>query len=193
VDLVTLTEVNSTWDLLLYDQWLPARTRGWWELAQRSIGHNKCNAFWDVQQPGREAILSITTLAHHATMAGDDNTGLGQWSWGCFQGKENRHIQVVLVYCPCPSIGHLSANQQQTRWFSSQGQDCCPHDRILTDLSKQISTWQAAGDQVIVVGDVNKDMQVDPIASMFNNVGLKKAIVSTHREHLTHTIAGNLQ
>jgi len=169
-----LTKLNTAWDLIGYNQCLPNKTRGWWELAHWSISHNKRDLHRDIYQPGGMAVLITNKATHWATQAGDDGSGLGRWSWVCLWGKQDRKICIISLYWPCPSCRHLSTNQQHICWFSSQGKNCKPWDQIFTDLIESIQEWQMQGNQVIVVGNWNKDVCSNTVASPLKNLAFRK-------------------
>jgi len=158
IDIMTLTELNTAWDCLHYNEWLPAKTRGWWEANQWSISHNKQDAHGDGFQLGGTAVLVLNKLLHKTMKPGDDPAGIGQWSWVRLRGKENHFLRVVSVYCPCKSDGHLTTYQQQVWWLSKQGKNVCPHDQILKNLKAQIETWQTKEDMVIILVDINENI-----------------------------------
>jgi len=112
IDIMILTQLNMTWDCLHYNEWLQAKTRGWWEANQWSISQNKQDAHGDKFQSGGTAVLVVNKMSHKTTKPGDDPTGLGRWSWVRLRGKENHFLRVVLVYHPCKSDGHLTTYQQ---------------------------------------------------------------------------------
>jgi len=103
VDIVALTELNMTWDLLHYDLRLLTRTRGWWELAQWSVTHIKRNPHCNIYQPGGIAVLVTNEATHRATQTSNNGLCLGRWSWVCLCGKQYKRIHIVSLYWPCPS------------------------------------------------------------------------------------------
>jgi len=180
IDILALTELNTACDHLEYKDWLPAKTKGWWEANQWSMAHNKQDTYGDDFQPGGMALLTMNKLSHKTTAPGDDTTGLGRWCWTCLRGKANHYLHIVLVYCPCKANGHLMTYQQQVRWFSKQGKSVCPWDQILIDLTIQVAQWTAEGDMVIILADINEDIQMEPITSAFRQVGLQEITITQH-------------
>jgi len=47
IDILALTELNTTWDQLEYKDQLPAKTCGWWEANQWSMSNNKQDTHGD--------------------------------------------------------------------------------------------------------------------------------------------------
>ncbi len=77
IDIMAMTELNTAWDCLEYNDRLPAKTRGWWEANHWSITHNKQDKHGDTFQPGGTALVVLNAISHKTTQPGDNTTGLG--------------------------------------------------------------------------------------------------------------------
>ncbi len=55
-----------------------------------------------------------------------------------------------------------------------------PKQKFLRDLEKEILTWQAEGDTVILVADMNKDVRASAIQDMLCAVGLADGPTTHH-------------
>jgi len=77
INIIVLTELNTAWDCLHYNERLQAKTRGWWEANQWSISQNKQDAHGDEFQLGGTAVLVVNKMYHKTTKLGDDPMGLG--------------------------------------------------------------------------------------------------------------------
>jgi len=141
VDIVALTELNTAWDKLPYNERLPHKTCGWWEASHWSVSHNKKDKHRDTFQPGGMEILVLNAWAHQATRPGDDTTGLGHWSWVCIRGKDNHYLRLVVTYCLCKANGHLMTYQQQIRGQLQDGPIMCLRKKLLQDLQAQVIKW----------------------------------------------------
>jgi hypothetical protein len=53
---------------------------------------------------------------------------------------------------------------QQAKYFNSINCTACPRDAFLTDLKEDITKFQEAGDQIIIMLDGNKDMRRGPLS-----------------------------
>jgi len=180
IDIMAMMELNTAWDCLDYRNRLPAKTCRLWEANLWSVVHNKQDKYGDDFQPGGTMIVVLNTLSHRTTTPGDDVTGLRQWSWVRLRGKEDHFLQVVLLYCPCKSDGHLTTYQQHIWWFSCQGKAVCPRKQILEDLQAQVEQWQSNGDMVLILADINEDIHLEPITSTFRDMGLVEATTAIH-------------
>ncbi len=126
VDIVTLMKCNMVWSKVDHALWPQEQTKFWWENAHWSITHNCQDPNAAKYRPGGTSLVVVNQLAHRTQRPGDDKTGLGRWCWAHLKGKHNHHLQVILAYCPCPSLGPLSTYQQQVCHWSSKRLNCCP-------------------------------------------------------------------
>jgi len=125
VDILTLTKLNTAWDKLPYEAWLPQKTCGWWEASHWSMSHNKKDKHGDGLQPGSIAILVINEWVHQVTKPGDNTSGLSCWSWIRLRRQENHHLCIVTLYHACKSNGHLKTYQQQVQGQTGNSCNLC--------------------------------------------------------------------
>jgi len=180
VDIATLTECNTAWDKIDYSLHPTQQTKFWWENAHWSISNNRQDPDSAPYQPGGASIVAVNQVSHRAQRPGDDTAGLGRWCWARLRGKNNNFLRVVSAYRPCPSNGPLSTYQQQMRYWSASNLDCCPRDKFLVDLQKEVERWQAEGDQVIILADMNEDVQAPAIKKFCAALHLVEAISMLH-------------
>jgi len=81
IDVFSFAEHNKCWDVVPKNLQLQARTKGWWENAQWSIGYNKHDLEPSEHQPGGTGILVVNDFSHQALSPGTDKSGMGHWSW----------------------------------------------------------------------------------------------------------------
>jgi len=176
IDILGFTEPNTCWDLVPESMRLPKFTRGWWETCQWNLTYNRTEKNSTTYQPGGTGILCVNNAAHRALRPGDDPTGLGRWCWTRIRGTQGFYLRIVSMYRPCESNGPLTTYQQQVRRLTRLNRYSNPREAILTDLSKEIQTWQELGDHVIVLTDYNDDITSAPMRRWAANLGLVEAI-----------------
>ena len=66
-------------------------------------------------------------------------------------------LWVVVAYHPVMADGALSIFAQHCRFFDDQDDDRCPWQAFFEDLAKEVEEWKWAGDQVVLMADVNQD------------------------------------
>jgi len=66
--------------------------------------------------------------------------------------------------------------------------DCCPREKLLEDLKMEVIKWQEAGEQVILLGDMNDDVNAPILKKICQDLHLVKAILTLHGKspHPTH-------
>ncbi len=187
VDIAALTECNAAWSKIDHSLYPSEQTKFWWENAHWSLTHNRQDQHAAPYQPGGAGIVITNQLSYRAQRPGDDTVGLGRWCWARLRGKHNQYLRVVSVYRPCPANGPLSTYQQHVRHWSSKHLDCCPREKLLNDLKAEVAQWQEAGDQVIILADMNDDVNAPALQKFCRELHLVEAISSMHGPAKTPT------
>jgi len=73
--------------------------------------------------------------------------------------------------------------------FGSGGEnlDCFPPDKLLADLKDKINKWQDAGEQVIILTDMNKEVMAPVLQKFCQDLHLVEAISTMHGQLPTPT------
>ncbi len=79
---------------------------------------------------------------------------------------------------PCVQTNSIWAQHQS--YLLSQGDPCQPRLAFLRDLDLAISTWQADGDNIILMVDMNGNIRKEEISSFGISLGLQESILSAH-------------
>jgi len=58
--------------------------------------------------------------------------------------------------------------------------DCCPQVKLLNDLKAEIDPWQEAGNQVIILADMNEDVNAPILQKLCQELHLVEAISALH-------------
>ncbi len=113
---------------------------------------------------------------------GSDPSGLGQWAWFALSGRTRITTCIISAYCPSnSSLSQTNSVQAQHRsYLLSQDDPCEPRMAFLHDLGLAISTWQAVGDNIILMADMNCDIWKEEISSFVTNLGLQESILAAH-------------
>eukprot|EP00957_Ditylum_brightwellii_P166981 12711920-Ditylum_brightwellii.AAC.1 len=128
--------------------------------------------------------MSITTgkmVGHIAPKGkGKGSTGLGRYSWMAFRGKDNITFRVVTFYKPCSPSGPGLVYTQHTNHFDSIGRDGYPRAELLKGLKEEIKKWGETGDQIVMMGDINKYIHLDSITKWAEEIGMRELITDKH-------------
>jgi len=180
VNIAALTECNVAWHLVDKAFYPLEQTKFWWENSHWSITHNRQEQHPTKHQRGGTCILVANQLSYWAQHLGDDKMGLSRWCWARLRGKNNRYLCIVSIYRPCPSNGPLSTYQQQVHFWSRKNLDCCPRLKLLEDLKEEIHNWQEAGEQVILLADMNEEVMAPSLHKFCQDLNLVEAISMLH-------------
>ena len=116
------------------------------------------------------------------TASGVDPSGLGCWSWFCLQGHTGCSVHIVCNYHPnkAKKASLQSVYSQQRHHLESLGDPTCPHAAFFQDLSASLATWQAAGNSIIFMADINGDIRKTDLTAFCSTHSLWEAVISAH-------------
>ena len=106
-------------------------------------------------QQGGTAMLVTTSLLQYAQSNTADMQHLGRWSSWSFYRTPLHQTRLVVAYSPghfCP--GPKTVYQQQMAYINSHQLNLTPLQLFLSDLVKQLSTWKATGNRLILLIDL---------------------------------------
>ncbi len=144
-------------------------------------GHNTHDDFGQKQYGGTFLLGNgeITTSISHT---GTDPSGLGCWSWFSLSGRTGTTTCIISAFCPSDSslAQTNSVCSQHWSYLLSQGDSCPPQTTFLCNLGAAISTWQAAGNPIILMVDMNGNIHKAEITDFCTNLGLHESILSAY-------------
>lgn len=180
-DIIALTESNQHWKNVPIEERLPERTRGWWEAMHLNTSYYKDFPVKNKFQPGGVSLWSLNQAAHRVMSADEDPTGLGRWSSTRYRGKLGISVRAVSAYRPVLNKkGVLSVWNQQKSYFDEHKRTGCPRDLFIEDLQKEIKKWKEAGDQIVLMLDVNEDVRTGKFTEKMRSLGLIETVTSQH-------------
>ena len=158
VDIMAMTEINVHWLKVPQSDRLYARTDEWFEKMEHSLAYNSTETPETAHQWGGTAVWARNRISHHVMGKGSDATGLGRWCWLRFRGKTGMILRVVSAYCPQAKGGIDSVPGQHQAYLNLHDDERTPREAFWEDLTKDVTAWNAMGDQVIITGDWNCDI-----------------------------------
>jgi hypothetical protein len=137
-----------------------------------------------VFQVGGVMQFAINDIAARVHRVGGDQSGLGRWTWQTLCGKQGRIVRIITAYRPVKNESGIGSTWNQHQYHSDlnnlQGN---PHERWITDLSKEIVTWKEAGKSIILMVDLNDNVRSSNTAKALQRLGLHDIITKTHRSN----------
>jgi len=111
-----------------------------------------------------------------------DPLGLGCWVWFTLSGQTGTTTHIISAYCPSnsPLVQTNSIQAQHQSYLLSQDDPCPSRMAFFCDLGIAIATWQADGDHIILMADMNGDIQKEEISTFGTSLGLQEFILSAH-------------
>ena len=183
VTVAMLQECGLNWDNISQNHRLPSifRDKKRFTKCKAFTAHNVHTGVKTKCQWGGTAVLSMGNISHYAKGAGRDLTGLGRWCWTRFQGRNGITLRYVSVYGPCDSKnGETSVRRQHIKYLNEHNDNRHPKTAFLEDLEKELKTWLAAGDQVVVGGDFNLEVTSGPLPAMFARNHMHNMVFCLH-------------
>ena len=93
--------------------------------------------------------------------SGQEDLGLGRWTYMLFRGANNTVTRVICGYSPCANKKKDSRTvYQQHQWhlINKLKVDTCPRSRFWEDLLRKMRQWRRVGEQLILCLDANKNI-----------------------------------
>jgi hypothetical protein len=181
LDVIGLTECNAHWKMIPVQNSMAERTRGWWESLHINSAYYSGYQSLAKFQAGGVSLWSVNKGAHRVMESGQDGRGLGRWAWTKYRGRHNINLRIVTAYRPVMNrTGVLSVWNQQKSYFESIREDRCPREMFVQDLLIEVATWLAAGDQLVIGGDINEDVRKCSLSRRLKDMGMVEIVTKTH-------------
>ena len=175
VDVMGLCELGVNWGKVHNAHTLWERTKKWFPSRRVGVAYNTTERISSRVQQGGTATLVVNEVSHRCTEVGFDDTGLGRWSWVLIKGKQRCTTRFITVYCPGKPGGPSTVNAQQLSHLQKE-----PISQFWDDLAQNIAKWQVAGEQLILMGDWNKDVVGPKLTQWMEGFALKELVTSMH-------------
>ncbi len=93
--------------------------------------------------------------------SGQEDLGLGQWTYMKFSGNDNIITRLICGYSPCANkkkdLGPVYQQHRQ-HLISKLNDNTCPRLRFREDLLRKMKQWRRKGEQLILCLDANKNI-----------------------------------
>jgi hypothetical protein len=167
-----LEKKHSIWDI----------SRGWFERQRVTAVYNQRDRSCNKYQPGGTAMICRGQTALRVIETGQDPKRLGRWAWTLFKGKQDKLTRVISVYVPCIArkFGCRKVYCQQQRALLKMGMKGSVITVFWDDLWTQIDQWRDEGNQIIMAGDWNTDVQDNTFLQPFRERNLVPSITHRH-------------
>jgi hypothetical protein len=118
-----------------------------------------------VNQVGGCAMMAMNMISPKVQATGVDGTGLRRWCW-LRLGSGIKKMRIVMAYQPSNSgcSTGITAKDQQSRYFCARGDARSPRTIFFEQLIAQLLLWKAIDNNIILLGNFNKNVYMGRIA-----------------------------
>ena len=180
-DIVCLAETNLRWSFLRHAATLNNRIHPHHREFRTSTSHNKQEDLGTTHRGGT-CNIALDQTSHKVTKVGQDNSGLGRWSWMQVTGRNNISTRIITAYRPCakPTKSQLTTVwDQHSRHYRSQGIEIDPREQFLIDIETTLRDWISDGIKIVLTIDANENVQAGKFRDMIGRLGL----INAHDPH----------
>jgi len=187
-DVFGLAETNVHWRKLYGHASLYSRVKKRWRYFKIATSHNS-HANLGVTQRGGTCTVAVGQAAYRVYQTGQDESGLGRWSWLEFRGRDEWCTRVYTAYRPGskpPNEEGTTVYHQHARYLRQQKINQDPRqffdECIITELANQINRCN-----VVLMIDANQDVRTGHFNQEMNDLGLINIISNTVQQPLPAT------
>ena len=181
-DIYAMAETNVDWRRLPKRLTIWEQTKSWFENVTTVASHNQHDKHDTPYQPGGTAVVTKGDMALRVMDRSFDINRMGRWCSVLYRGKDNIRLRVVSVYYARKpnEFGPRKAYFQQKNAMLKLQQTGDPCERFWVDFWSQVDEWLSNGDQLIIGGDWNQDVQDEIFLQEFENRNLYPSTVGRH-------------
>ena len=178
LDICGLSEVNQHWRKVDHYNQLRERTLGWWRNMNIRSAYNIHEIPELTSQAGGVSQWTMNATATRTYGSGVDSSGLGRWVWVRYRGSNGIMLQVYTCYRPTDNNRDFGAvKQQHIRQFARIGRDIDPIAAFWHDFRVELLNAYEAGNQLIVMGDVQEDVRSQGLEEFFDQFNMREGIM----------------
>ena len=164
------SETNRNWKAAAFRNQLRQKVKRIW--ANNRIAFSSSDIGYKSQRdeflPGGTCTMAFDNIATRTVKSGEDDSGLGRWSFITLEGQDGRKITFITAYriCSGPMKGTTTSCMQQARVINEQemrqGKRTSNPDtaylrqKFIADLTTFILALQAAGHAIVLGIDANE-------------------------------------
>jgi hypothetical protein len=113
-------------------------------------------------------MLAVGRISSFVTEVGVDTSSLGHWSW-MYVGGGGKQMGIVTAYQLCnpkqrTTVGKIVWDQH-SHYFEAMGEIRDPRTMFKLDLLSLLCRWKASGDEILLIGDFNKNVYTGLLAT----------------------------
>ena len=112
----------------------------------------------------------------------DDATGLARWTSVALRGSDGGVVRIASIYVPNNrEDGIVGVAAQHRNYMNTKGiYDISVREYFWNSFRDQVEKWYTAGEEIIVAGDVNCEVERSEVAGFFGNFNMREIIRENH-------------
>ena len=183
-DIYGAYEVNTLWDYTP-DHLRPQEIFRTDRALRTQTAHNKHHGECADRktQYGGTMLLAMDQITQRLTQKGQDQSGLGRWSWMLMNGKDDIKTRFISAYCPTRSNrGNTGAvYNQQRRWLRHhRKKEKCQRKAFIQDICHFINGCRTRNERIVMFIDANADVRNSPLTTALAELDIREGITSQH-------------
>jgi len=182
ISILCLQEPNTKWDDHLWHSVCKILQRT--HIHAEMVMANSTEPSKTNRQPGGTFIAINGSYTSQIISQGQDPSGMGRWSFVELLGKNNKRFVIISAYRTCSQTAHIGSNMattQQMQILLQLGHHYpTPRMQMITDLIKQIQTWQLLDCKILLCMDVNDDTSHPNVEDDFRRLLAKMGLIDLH-------------
>ena len=203
VDVFMAAETNRNWKASFFRNQLRQKVKRLWTNNRIAFSSSDIGLKSQKEEflPGGTCTMAFDNIATRTTKTGEDDSGLGRWSFITLEGQDGRKITFITAYriCGGPMRGTTTSCMQQSRVINEQEMSQNkPASRIdtnflrqkfIADLTAFILALQAEGHAIVLGIDANESpneaspqgaTKENSISALLEATGLQEVFESHH-------------
>ena len=112
----------------------------------------------------------------------DDGTGLARWTSVVLRGSDGGMLRIASIYVPNNrEDGIVGVAAQHRNYMNTKGiYDVSVREYFWNSFRDQVEKWYTAGEEIIVAGDVNCEVELSEVGGFFSNFNMREIIRESH-------------
>ena len=204
-DIFLASETNCNWKTAEFRNNLQRSIRNFWPAHRVAFSSSDVGLELEFHEflPGGTCTMAFDHLGMRVVKAGEDDSGLGRWSYLTLEGQDGRRLTFITGYRICKGAmrGTTTSCVQQRRVLNNQemkqGVKTSNPDtnylrtKFIDDLTQFILALQAEGHAIVLGLDANETIQESmhnnvakpgSIEKLFEETGLREVFATHHQE-----------
>ena len=203
-DVFMASETNVNWKTAKFRNDFQRKVTNIWPANRVAFSTSDVGIEFELHEylPGGTSTMFFDNLSMRVIKVGEDDSGLGRWSYITLEGQEGRKVTFITAYriCSSPMRGTKTSCRQQSKVINQQemrhNKEASTidtnnlHMKFTADLVTFMQTLQAAGHAIVLGLDANEtpeeaiktnEIKHGSISWLLEQTGLREVFMDQHQ------------